>query len=118
MGISGFSSSFFKIISDGDKIVLLRDDGKTRDCYLLQDPFLKSFDISFNDYSQSGVDGFGNQYRIPRSICYTVDLTIQGMGHNGGVSMVDRPLVMGVDIFDKLSVTDYLDIINEKIKGR
>jgi hypothetical protein len=56
----------------------------------------------------------GGTTRIPGLLDLSIDLTLRG----GAVQKIDRPLILGVDIFDKLSVSDYLDVINEKIKAR
>jgi hypothetical protein len=114
MATSVFRGDFFRVISDGEKMVILRGDGKDRTCYALQKPFLKSYNMGIRDYSQKQADAFGREYIMQRGYSYTLDLTLQGEG----LSLIEHPLVMGVDIFDRLSITDYLDIINEKIKER
>ena len=113
--MSGFRSDFFKVISDGDKVVLLRDDGKSRECYMLANPMLVRWSIEFNrDYMEYLSYGSDYKHLVPGPDIATIDLQLRG----GEVKQVDSPLVMGVDIFDKFSITDYLDIINEKLKQR
>jgi hypothetical protein len=112
--MSGFRSDFFRIISDGDKIIFLRDSDKGRECYLYSNPLLTSLTMNMNKpcFEIQSYDGY-KEY-MPGLAEYNVELSFRG----GECRMIDKPLVMGVDIFDKLSITDYLDIINEKIKTR
>jgi hypothetical protein len=110
----GSNRYFFRLISDGDKIVLLRGSGKDRECYLYMNPLLAAFRVNINRPMIECESFGGDRHFFPGLIDYSVDLSFKG----GEVKSVDRPLIMGVDIFDKLSITDYLDIINEKIKAR
>lgn len=105
---------FFRLISDGDKIVLLRGSGKDRECYLYNSPLLTHFNMNINRPMIECECFGGNRHFLPGLMDCSVDLSFRG----GEVKTVDHPLIMGVDIFDKLSITDYLDIINEKIKVR
>jgi len=114
MAISGFNEKLFKVISDGDKIVLLWDDGKKRECYLYNNPLLTSFSMRM-DRPMYTFKSFGEERdNIPGLPEYSVDLSFKG----GECELIDHPLIMGVDIFDRLSINDYLDVINEKIKRR
>jgi hypothetical protein len=114
MATSAFRGDFFRVISDGEKLVLLNAEGKQRECYLCTNPVLTRFDMRINRPVHEIESWGGNKQYAPGLIDYSVDLSFRG----GEVRMIDRPLVMGVDIFNRLSITDYLDIINEKIKGR
>ena len=114
MAISCFRHDPVRLISDGDKVAVLVNDWEIPICYLLKNSHLDKFEITKhrNIYSH-GLTG----KKIPPAPLpplITIDLTLIC----SGVDIIDKPLVMGVDIFDKLSVTDYLDIINEKIKAR
>jgi len=112
--MSGFRSDFFRVISDGDKLILLRDSDKGRECFLYSNPLLTMFNMKIDrPMHESETWGMHKEY-LPGLMEYSVELSFRG----GDCRMVDHPLVMGVDIFDKLSITDYLDIINEKIKQR
>jgi len=115
MAISAFRGDFFRIISDGEKMVLLREDGKQRECYLYTNPLLTAFSMKI-DRQMHRIEswGGGECHYEAGLIDYSVDLSFRG----GEVRIIEKPLVMGVDIFDRLSITDYLDIINEKIKRR
>jgi hypothetical protein len=109
------NGDFFRLISDGDKIVLLRENGKQRECYLFTTPLLTSFRINIDrPVCEDSSFGDNRSHLIPGLISCSADLSFRG----GEMRLVDKPLIMGVDIFDRLSVTDYLDIINEKIKVR
>ena len=105
----------FRIISDGEKIVFLRDGGGKRECIIYERPLLSNFNINI-DRPMIEMDTFGSDHRsyVPGLIDYSVDLSLKG----GEIRWVERPLVMGVDLFSRYSVTDYLDIINEKIRRR
>lgn len=106
---------FFRIVSDGEKILLLRDNGNKKECYVLDRPVLTNFNLQYYCPTVTFQTMGGYQERVSCGLPeITVDLTLEG----GSVQVVDKPLIMGVDIFDKLSITDYLDIINEKIKQR
>jgi len=84
----------FYLISDGTRLIIKHRD---KDGFIVERAFLKRYDIT----------------------CERYGLTTVNIGlHADGIIKIDHPLVMGVDIFDKLSVNDYLDIINEKIKRR
>jgi hypothetical protein len=111
---SVFRGDFFRVISDGEKIVLLRDGREKRECIMLTGSLLSHFNININQPTQEFRNHNGGVMHIVGLRDCTVDITLKG----GEVKYVDHPLVMGVDIFDRLSITDYLDIINEKIKGR
>lgn len=112
MAISVFND-FFRIISDGEKIVFLRAGCGGRECIIYANPYLTRFDI--NMHHMTDVTRFGEEREyVPGLIDYRVDLSLQG----GMIQYVEKPLVMGVDLFSRLSITDYLDIINEKIKRR
>jgi hypothetical protein len=114
MVTSAFRGDFFRVISDGEKMVVLRESGKQRECYLYTNPCLTAFSMKINRPIHECESYGGYRHYVPGLIDYSVDLSFRG----GEVRLIDRPLVMGVDLFDRLSVTDYLDIINEKIKGR
>ena len=114
MTTSVFRGDFFKIISDGDKIVLLRDNGEKRECYMLENPYLTQWNIKMFDPCSRYQDFGGIEYFCHGLREVTIDLSLQG----GEIKCIDKPLIMGVDIFNRLSITDYLDIINEKIKRR
>lgn len=115
MGTFVFRGDFFRIISDGEKMVLLRESGKQRECYLYTNPLLTAFSMNINRPMHKIESwGGGECYYEAGLIDYSVELSFRG----GEVRTIDKPLVMGVDLFNRLSVTDYLDIINEKIKGR
>jgi len=106
---------FFRVISDGSKVVLLKDNGSKRECYVLDSPMLTNFNLQMYQPTADFMTMGGRRERVSCGLTeITVDLTLKG----GSVQVVNKPLVMGVDIFDKLSITDYLDIINEKIKQR
>jgi hypothetical protein len=110
MGTSVFNTGFFRVISDGEKIVLLRDSGGKRECVMLNGAILTRWNLDVHQ-PMHRIDNFGGeQFMVAGIRDVTVDLTLKG----GEVRYIDHPLVMGVDIFDRLSVTDYLDII----KGR
>jgi hypothetical protein len=108
------STSDFKIISDGNKLILLNGAGPRRDRWLFDNPFLTSYSVNIHgpmtDYSVVG----GKRMIMPDLLDLSINLTLRG----GFAHKIDQPLIMGVDIFDKLSVVDYLDVINEKIKAR
>jgi len=107
-------SDFFRVISDGEKMVILRECGQRRECYLLTNPLLTTFNMRV-DWPSTRYRSFdGSEKRISGIAEFNLDLSFRG----GEIRNIDHPLVMGVDIFDRLSITDYLDIINEKIKGR
>lgn len=107
-------NDFFRVFSDGEKIVFLRDSGSERTCIIYENPFLTRLEVNINR-SMIDVQMIGGKREfMPGLIDYSVDLSL----HGGNILHVDRPLIMGVDIFNRLSVTDYLDIINEKIKRR
>lgn len=109
------SNNFFRLISDGDKIVMLNEGGGKRECIEIINPILTTFQINARlpHYDIRAFDG-----AIERISTGLMDLTVDMQLRGGQVNCRDSPLIMGVDIFDKLSVTDYLDIINEKIKKR
>jgi hypothetical protein len=114
MATSVFRGDFFRVISDGEKMVILREANHIRECYLLTSPLLTMFNMRFNRPVHEIESWGGNKQYVAGIMDYNVDLSLRG----GEVQCIDRPLVMGVDLFDRLSITDYLDIINEKIKGR
>ena len=105
---------FFKIISDGDKVVFLRENGNKRECYLYTNPLLTAFSMKIDRPMHEFQSMGGERFHEAGLIDYSVDLSFRG----GEVRFIEHPLVMGVDIFNRLSITDYLDIINEKIKRR
>ena len=114
MATSAFGGDFFRVISDGEKMVILRESGKQRECYLYANPCLTLFNMRF-DRPVHKLESWGGECHYEAGLIdYSVDLSFRG----GEVRPIDRPLVMGVDLFDRLSITDYLDIINEKIEGR
>jgi len=114
MTTSVFRGDFFRVISDGDKIILLRDGGKERECIMLNGAILSRWNVNINQPIHR-MDTFGGESFMMAGLRdMTVDITLRG----GEVKYIDHPLVMGVDIFNRLSITDYLDIINEKIKRR
>lgn len=109
------STSDFKIISDGNKLVVLNGTGHGRDCWLFDNPYLTSYSVKFNRHMiDCTLLGEKERVMMPGLLDVTMDLTLRG----GSAQKIDRPLIMGVDIFDTLSVNDYLDVINEKIKAR
>jgi hypothetical protein len=114
MAISVFNEGSFRVISDGEKIVLLRDGGGKWECIMLTGALLSRWNIDINQPMERINTWGGESFFVAGLRDVTVDLTLKG----GKVEYVDKPLVMGVDLFDKLSITDYLDIINEKIKRR
>ena len=115
MKISFSDRGFFRIISDGDRLVLLRGGGKDRQCFLIDRPFLVRYDLSMDSPYHEFRSMDGSVERFSKGYTdLTIDLSIKGRE----IENINRPLVMGVDIFNKLSVSDYLDIINEKIKIR
>lgn len=114
MGISSFRGDYFQVISDGDKLVLLRGEGKSRECYLYSNPCLTGFNMKM-DRPIHRIESCGMYKEYVLGLAeYRVDLSFRG----GECRIIEGPLVMGVDIFDRLSITDYLDVINEKIKRR
>lgn len=114
MGTSVIRGDFFRVISDGEKIVLLRGTGKQRECYLYNQPLLTTFSSKTNWPRHEVQSWGGDSHYIAGNPDHSIDLSFRCRD----VLLIEHPLVMGVDIFDQLSVTDYLDIINEKIKGR
>jgi hypothetical protein len=112
--ISGGRGGYFRVISDGEKIILLSESTGKRKCYLYTNPFLTAFSMKIDRPIHRFESLGGDCHYEAGLIDYNVELSFRG----GEVRNIDHPLVMGVDIFDHLSVTDYLDIINEKIKGR
>lgn len=114
MGTFAFRGDYFHVISDGEKLILLRDGGKGRECYLYSNPCLTSFNMKIDRPSHLIESYGGYKEYMPGLTEYSVDLSFRG----GECRMIEGSLVMGVDIFDKLSITDYLDVINEKIKRR
>lgn len=113
MAISA-TNGYFQVISDGEKLIILRGSGKERECFMFINPLLTAYRAEINRPVIDFQSFSGDTLHYPGLIDASLDLSFKG----GEVSVVDKPLVMGVDIFDKLSVTDYLDIINEKIKCR
>ena len=114
MTTSIFNRGFFRVISDGDKLIIIGDYNGRRECYQFTAPLLTGFRINVDNHiiRDSLIDSrFNYLMGLPE---YNVDLSFTG----SEVKLIDKPLIMGVDIFDKLSVTDYLDVINEKIKRR
>jgi len=115
MATSGFrNNDFFRLVSDGEKIILLKGGGKDRECIEIINPVLATYSVTINrpmiDVSNFG----GDRYFVAGLTDLTVDLQLRG----GQIFYREKPLVMGVDIFSRLSIADYLDIINEKIKTR
>ena len=111
---SVFNGGFFRVISDGEKIILLRDSNGKRECIMLNKAILSRWNVNINQ-PMHRMDTFGGEFFMMAGLKdVTVDITLKG----GEVKYIDHPLVMGVDIFNRLSITDYLDIINEKIKRR
>jgi len=108
------STSDFKIISDGNKLVLLNSVGSSRDCWLFDNPFLTSYSVNVRRNMIDCTVFGGKNIQIQGMLDLSIDLTLRG----GSAQKIDRPLIMGVDIFDRLSISDYLDVINEKIKVR
>ncbi len=106
-------NDFFQIISDGEKIIFLRVGGGKRECIVYVNSCLERLNINIS--RPIDVQEYGREREFtPGLIDCSVDLSLRG----GEIRCIDRPLIMGVDIFNRLSVTDYLDIINQKIKGR
>jgi hypothetical protein len=114
MEISAFRGDYFRVISDGEKVVLVRDNGKERDCFILVSPVLSRWNLNIHRPMIEATFMGGERQYVPGLMDVTVDLTLRG----GEIINIDRPLIMGVDIFNRLSVTDYLDIINEKIRTK
>jgi len=114
MATSAFRGDFFRVISDGERIVLLREGGGKRECYLYDNPLLTRFNMQMDRPMHRFMSFGGNEECVAGLAEYSVDLSFRG----GEVKQIDKPLIMGVDLFKNLSVTDYLDIINEKIKRR
>lgn len=111
-----FNGDWFKVISDGEKIVIVRDtgDGK-REGHIIVNPMLKSLNISVQRDMYESMSFGRNEKQFIAGLSHAeLDLSFSCQQY----SVVHKPLIMGVDIFDKLSVSDYLDIINEKIKVR
>jgi len=89
--------------------------GSSRDCWLFDNPYLTSYSVNVNRHMiDCTVMGGKTMMMIPGLLDLSIGLTLRG----GSVQKIDRPLIMGVDIFDRLSIADYLDVINEKIKAR
>jgi len=105
-----FVSDMFNIISDGDKIVFVRGRGIDRECIVSSGSYLANFRINI-EYPMNSHGSRSYRTGVGYS---TIDLTLRG----GTITHREEPLVMGVDIFEKLSISDYLDVINEKIKRR
>lgn len=114
MATSAIRGDFFRVISDGERIVLLREGGGNRECYLYDNPILTNFNMEISRPMHRFMNFDGSEECIPGLADYRVDLSFRG----GEVRQVSNPLVMGVDLFRNLTVTDYFDIINEKIKRR
>jgi hypothetical protein len=114
MAAFAFNPDFFKIISDGERIVFLRENKNQRECYVYINPYLTRFDINMSRQLIDVQSYGGYREYIPGLAEYRIEMSLQG----GEIRVIDHPLIMGVDIFDRLSITDYLEIINEKIKQR
>ncbi len=106
-------SRIFTLISDGYKVIIINGQGKNRECIEIVNPVLSKFQTTINSPMIECTTVFDPYPQYMAGLQdLTVDLTLRG----GSFSMRSDPLIMGVDIFQHLSVTDYIDVINEKIK--
>ena len=106
----------FNVLSDGRKLFLLFEEGKEgRQCYEFYDPLLIQTDIRI-DRPVYEVTSWGDPHKqfMPGSTSIRVSLEFQC----GIFSVRNDPIIMGVDIFDKLTVLDYISVINEKIRNK
>lgn len=114
MTISSFKQDFFRVISDGERVAIINNNEDGYKCYLLESSIMTCFRTSMNRNMVDCTSFGGIVEFIPGIVDYSIDLTLKC----GKISVVDKPLVMGVDLFRRFSITDYLDIINKKIQGR
>jgi len=93
-----------KILSDGDKIVIVAD-GK---CYALEGGIVSSFDYRI-DRAMQEVASFGNDFTemIAGPVSTLVNLTIQG----SMLSISDK-----TDIIDQQKVKEFTKQINQEVK--
>ncbi len=103
----------FSILSDGHKLFLLHGEKKERECIEVCDPLLVRYNLNIDRPIHEVTS-----WRSPhKEFMYGLISARVSLEFQCGLPILrTQPIVMGVDIFDKLTVLDYISVINEKIK--
>lgn len=114
--MSTFVFKPFNVLSDGRKLFLLFEEGKERrQCYEFCDPFLIQTNIRIN-HPVEEITFWGSPHK---EFMHGIASARVSLEFECGIfSVRNDPIIMGVDIFDKLTVLDYISVINEKIRNK
>jgi len=105
-----------KLFCDGEKVIMILSQNGEDQAYILNDPYVYRMDMSINNPLAEIMTIDGHVEHMSLGLSPDIDLTL---GIKGGLVEVRQgKLTIGVDLFERLSIIDLLDIINKKLEKR